>query len=121
MLSTTDLSLFQIVLLSAVCLIVIAQIAFVNYVGRKFRQDFPEKEHLNRLAGEVSDLSGETADLRDRFSRFQKREDLRGAREVKKSQAELQAEALAMVNGAPGAESLSNSPKADLYRRARRN
>jgi len=121
MLSTSDFSLINVVLLTAVCLIVIAQIAFVNYVGRKFRQDFPEKEHLNRLAGEVSDLSGETADLRDRFSRFQKREDLRGAREVKKSQAQLQQEALELVNGAHGAESLSSSPKAELYKRARRN
>jgi len=121
MISTTDFSLLNIVLLTAVCLIVIAQIAFVNYVGRKFRQDFPEKEHLNRLAGEVSDLSGETADLRERFSRFQKKEDLRGAREVKKSQAQLQAEALALVNGAGGEGSSSASPKTELYRRARRN
>jgi len=118
MLSTTEVSLIEIIVLTAVCVVALAQVALITYVARKSVRDFPLKTDINRLAGEVSDLSGENAALRERFSRFQKREDLAGARAAKKSQAELQAEALALVQGG-GETSTSSSPKAELYKRAR--
>lgn len=118
MLSTAEFFQNPAVIIALMTVILVAYVALFFYVVRKANRDFPLKTDINRLSGEVSDLSGEQAALRERFSRFQKREDLAGARAVKKSQAELQAEALALVQGA-GEPSGSSSPKAELYKRAR--
>ena len=120
MLSTAENVLSQWAVVTVMALVMLAYIALFIYVVRKSNRDFPLKSDINRLAGEVSDLSGENAALRERFSRFQKREDLTRARTEKKSQADLQAEAMALLQGicfeatAPG-----TSSKAELYKRAR--
>lgn len=80
---------------------------------------------INRLKGEISDAQADIADVRDRFSRFQKREGMRVARAEKTSQADLQAEAeriLAAAGGVPGQPGQPGGPshdKAALYARAR--
>lgn len=106
-------------LLIGVGLEFVALIAIGIYVVRKSKRDFPTKTEINRLAGEVVELSGEQADLRDRFSRFQKREGLRVAREEKKSQADLMAEAAAITAQAEPVAGGSRSSKVDLYKRLR--
>jgi hypothetical protein len=92
------------------------------YVAWKQSKLAATKPDVNRLRAEVSEQSGELSDLRDRFSRFQKREGLRVAREEKKSQADLIAEAQALQAQAQGdIENKSVSSKRDLYKRAFRN
>lgn len=94
--------------------------AFCLYYVRVIRTEFPSKTLLNSVRAEIDTLSGDIADLTARFSRFQKREGMREAREAKKSSADLQAEALAILNtdGSSPPDSGSH-PKADLYKRAR--
>lgn len=85
-------------------------------------KNLPTKTSQNKLRREVSELSGDLADLGDRFTRFQKREGMRDARESKQSAAALQAEAERIVaQGASGGVappvSGARHPKADLYKR----
>lgn len=114
--STAYPQALDIYLLIAVCVLSLFVIALTIYVGWKTKRDFPSKMDINYLRGEVSQQSGDLADLRDRFSRFQKREGLRVAREEKASQTELQEQALRMMQEqGTGA----TSTKADLYKKMR--
>ena len=118
MLSTGYPQLIDIVILVAVCVVTLLSIGTTSYVVRRLNREQPTKTEINALRGEVSEQSGDLADLRDRFSRFQKREGLRVAREEKKSQAELMAEAQALINNQGDIENKSVNPKADLYKKA---
>jgi len=79
--------------------------AIVYYVAHKFREDFPEKKLINALRAEVAEFSGQTADLNERFSLFQKRQGMRAAREEKEVQRSLrdQANDIMGQGGAQGA------------------
>ncbi len=115
MLDTAYPQLIDIVILTVTGLVSLAVIALTFYVGHKSRRDFPSRQEINRLSGEVSQQSGELADLRERFSRFQKREGLRQAREQKASEADLKAEAAAILQG----QDTGGNSKLDLYRKIR--
>ena len=88
------------------------------YSVRRVRMEFPTKTLLNKLRAENDSLSGDFADLTERFSRFQKRETMQVAREAKRSAASLQAEAAEILQSGSG-NSPGTSPKAELYKRAR--
>ena len=108
----------QVVLLipSALALLVsLAALWFSVKVYREFSNDFPGKSEINRVRGEVADFSGQIADLADRFSRFQKREGMRVAREEKETQRSLreQAQEVLAAQGAPD----TATGKAALYKR----
>lgn len=68
------------------------------YVDYRLRRSNPSKSLTNKLRAEVSSLSGDFADLQDRFTRFQKREGMRSARETKKTGNDLLTEAQEIVN-----------------------
>lgn len=91
---------------------------FSLYYARHTRTEFPTKTLLNKLRAENDSLSGDFADLSERFSRFQKREGMQAAREAKRSAASLQAEAAEILQTGSG-NSPATSSKADLYKRAR--
>jgi len=119
MLSTTYPQLMEIIVLIAVCVVSLLSIGTTSYVVRRLNREQPTKTEINNLRGEVAEQSGDLADLRDRFSRFQKREGLRFAREEKKTQADLVAEAQALQAQATGdIENKTVSPKRELYKRA---
>jgi hypothetical protein len=79
--------------------------------------EFPTKTLLNALRAENDSLSGDFADLTARFSRFQKRQDMQGARDAKRSAASLQEEAALILQDGSGKS--SESSKAELYKKAR--
>jgi TolA-binding protein len=67
---------------------------------------------IAKLRGEISDAQADIADLRDRFTRFQKREGMRAARQEKETAASLKEQAMAILaQGAPGAA--GNVPSGD--------
>jgi len=92
---------------------------FSLYYARRIRTEFPTKTLLNKLRAENDSLSGDFADLTERFSRFQKRESMQAAREVKRSNASLQEEAAKILQDGSASSSPGSSPKAELYKRAR--
>lgn len=93
-------------------------IGIALYTSWKFRHDFPEKKQLDLFEADISDMAGRIADLSDRFSRFQKREGMRVAREAKETEKDLLTTARELVEGsqrepdAPG--------KLGLYKHLRR-
>lgn len=91
---------------------------FSLYYARRIRTEFPTKTLLNALRAENDSLSGDFADLTARFSRFQKRQDMQGAREAKRSAASLQEEAATILQHG-STNSPATSGKADLYKKAR--
>ena len=116
MLSTAFPQPIDLVAMVLLAVNTIALILLFGYVAKKSRRDFPTKHEINVMRSEVSDLSGMQADLSDRFTRFQKREGMRVAREEKVSQADLKQQALEMMQ-AQGTGATSN--KADLYKKLR--
>lgn len=91
------------------------------WLRRYFLKNIPNKSALNQLKRDFSALEQDLADLSDRFTRFQKREGMRAAREEKQSQKDLLAEAQSLVSGAGQATAgpSGTSPKASLYSRLR--
>jgi len=77
---------------------------------------------ISKLRGEIADTQADLADLRDRFTRFQKREGMRAARSEKETAQSLREQAYTILagggNGAAGAVP-GEDPKAALYRRLR--
>lgn len=118
MLSTGDLPQWLLYLSIGACFFSLCALTFSLYSVRQLRTEFPSKTLLNRARGEIDSLSGDLADLRERFSRFQKREGMREAREAKKSSADLQAEALTIM-GQEGPQTPGSHPKAALYQKLR--
>ena len=78
-------------------LITAGVIGLYIYVYKKISRDFPEKKQLDTLSSEIVELSGELGDLRDRFSRFQKREGMRAAREAKQTEKDVVAQAQELI------------------------
>ena len=77
---------------------------------------------ISKLRGEIADTQADLADLRDRFTRFQKREGMRAAREEKAAGESLKEQAFRILAeggaGAAGAVPGDDS-KAALYRKFR--
>lgn len=101
-------------------LVTLGLLGYVLYLRRLILKEFPSRTTLEAMKREVGELSGDLSDLSDRFTRFQKREGMRAARAEKTSQADLLAEAAAVVanQGAPsdgGSGPLAG--KLDLYRK----
>jgi len=119
MLSTAGILQWQPYFMIAAFFFSICACAYSLYSAHVFRTEFPSKTLLNAIRAEIDTLSGDTADLSDRFSRFQKREGMRDARAAKSSSADLQAEALTIMNQGDNSPAGSSHPKADLYKRAR--
>ena len=96
---------------------------FCLRLWRRVSAEFPGRSEIARLTGAVAELDGELGALRERFSRFQKREGMRAAREAKTSQKDLLEEAKALVAqgatpaGGAGQPAGSRMGKAELYRR----
>lgn len=118
MLSTGEIPQWLLYLSIGTCFFSACALVFSLYSVRQLRTEFPSKTLLNRARGEIDSLSGDLADLRERFSRFQKREGMREAREAKKTAAELQAEALTIM-GQEGSQTPGSHPKAALYAKLR--
>lgn len=119
MLSTAYPQLFEIIILVAVCVVSLLSIFSTWYVVRRANKELPTKNHVSRLQIDIQDAYGRLEDLSERFTRFQKREGLRVAREEKKTQADLVAEAQALQAQATGdIENKTVSPKRELYKRA---
>lgn len=100
-------------------------IAYALYLRRCFFKETPTNQTIRDLKLDVVQLSGEMADLTDRFSRFQKREGMRNARAEKTTQQDLLADAEKIIaggaTGSPGAvpgqpaPGKGGSPKKALY------
>jgi len=118
MLSTTGELQWLLYFLTGLSCFSICVALYSLYSVRRVRTEFPTKTLLNKLRAENDSLSGDFADLTERFSRFQKRETMQVAREAKRSAASLQAEAAEILQSGSG-NSPGTSPKADLYKRAR--
>lgn len=96
MLSTYPQLIHSVLTVAALLFSLIA-IGSVLYVKRLFLKDFPGRTTINELRAEVSEFSGDLADLTDRFARFQKREGMRVARAEKETQASLKEQAMAIL------------------------
>ena len=118
MLSTGEIPQWLLYLSIGACFFSACALVFSLYSVRQLRTEFPSKTLINRARGEIDSLSGDLADLRERFSRFQKREGMREAREAKKSAADLQAEALTIM-GQESSQGPGSHPKAALYAKLR--
>lgn len=118
MLSTTMTEVYALAALVVACVGTLIAIGVTWNVARLKHREIPTKNDVQRLQIDVQDCYGRVEDLSERFTRFQKREGLRVAREEKKSQADLQAEALQLMNQKQEAAG-AVSPKADLYKRVR--
>jgi TolA-binding protein len=118
MLSTGYPQLWSYLITGAALFITLCVALYSLHVARHLRTEFPTKTLLNALRGEVSNLSGELADLRDRFSRFQKREGMRSAREEKVADLSIIEQAQAIA--AEAAPEEPGDAKMQLRRKARR-
>lgn len=77
---------------------------------------------ISKLRGEIADTQADLADLRDRFTRFQKREGMRTARAEKETAQSLREQALTILAGGGNGADQSvpgGDPKAALYRKLR--
>lgn len=119
MLSTAYTQLVIYSLIAWAGLVTAGLIALAYTTSKKFRLEIASKTAINRFNGSVSTLSGDLADLSDRFSRFQKREGMRVARDTKSSAVDLKAEAAALMANKEQEAMPGESPKAALYRRMR--
>lgn len=119
MLSTTLTEVYAVAALVVACVGTLIAIATTWNVARLKHREIPTKNDVQRLQIDVTDCYGRVEDLSERFTRFQKREGLRVAREEKKSQADLQAEALQLMNERQGELPGMQSAKAALYKKAR--
>lgn len=122
-LSTVDPQIVHILCTVGALLAALGCTLFCLRLRQRVNAEFPGRSEIARLTGAVAELDGELGALRDRFSRFQKREGMRAAREEKTSQKDLLEEAKALVaQGASPAGSAGQSAggrmgKAELYRR----
>lgn len=77
---------------------------------------------ISKLRGEIADTQADLADLRDRFTRLQKREGMRAARAEKETAQSIREQAYSILaaggNGADQGVS-GGDPKAALYRKLR--
>lgn len=69
-----------------------------------------------RFRSELADLAGMQADLSERFTRFQKRQDMRAARAERTDQGDVQAAAAALLAEGQGKPRGAPASKLDLYR-----
>jgi hypothetical protein len=118
MLSTGEFAQWLPYISTAALFFSICAWGFSLYSVHRLRTEYPSKTLLNAVRAEIDTLSGDIADLTNRFSRFQKREGMREAREVKRSKAELEAEALALMQQG-GSPASGSHPKAELYKKIR--
>lgn len=110
--STVNPQLIHMLLTGFALLITAGCLAQVFYLKRYFSKENPSKTLINSLRAEVSQFSGELADLQDRFTRFQKREGMRHARAEKTGQQDLLAEAEQLVaEGASGRAGAAGTAK----------
>ena len=119
---TIDAQLIHMVINSVALLGITVVLALTVRLVRKIRRERPSESLVNELRAEVERFTGLLADLEERFSRFQKRQGMRHAREQKESQRDLVAEAASLVSGnagQPGGNSAQGPTKVELYRRAR--
>lgn len=97
----------------------IAALAFALHLKRRFFRDEASRTAINAIRLEVSDLSGQVADLADRFTRFQKREGMRAAREEKENVKSLKEQAMEIMAAQAGGSAPGSDPsdiKATLRR-----
>lgn len=118
MLSTAGETQWLVIISAGLSFFSICVALFSLYFVRRLRTEFPTKTLLNKLRAENDSLSGDFADLSERFSRFQKREGMQAAREAKRSAASLREEAEQILQSGSG-NSPATSSKVDLYKRAR--
>lgn len=108
----------QVILLLGTILAVLNTIALLAgflYFKHLILHDFPGRRTIDALRMEVSDFSGMHADLVERFNRFQKKEDMRAARDEKAAQRSILEEAQAIAMETPSDEPTSS--KLDLWKR----
>lgn len=86
------------------------------YCKNKYLRDFPGRSTITALQLEVAELAQATADLNDRFTRFQRREGMRDARSAKERDADILAQAHEIAAQAASPEP-DNGGKTALYRR----
>jgi len=112
MLSTAYPQVFHILSIIALCV----SIAGIFYCKNKILRDFPGRTTITAMQLEVGELSQATADLNDRFTRFQRREGMRDARSAKEREQDILAQAQQIA-----AQGASDEPQGDdkraLYRR----
>lgn len=105
----------QVFHILAILALIIA-IAGFFYCKNKYLRDFPGRSTITAMQLEVGELAQATADLNDRFTRFQRREGMRDARSAKEREADVLAQAHQIA-----AESAAQEPQGDdkaaLYRR----
>jgi len=103
----------------AALLFSLGSIGFGLYLRSRFFKETASTRLVNSLRGEISDATGDIADLRDRFSRFQKREGMRDARSASQREADILAEA-ERIAAQQAPEEPAGTDKVSLYRKARR-
>lgn len=101
---------------------VIGLYGYVLWLRRVIAKEYPSKSLLHELRLEISSLTEQTEALYDRFTRFQKREGMRDARQEKTRQADIQREAQEILAALPQqrTEPEDGTPfsnKLGLYRR----
>lgn len=111
---------FHYVIPSSIVLIFFWVIGLTISTSLKFSRNIASKRALSEFKAELSKLAGMQADLEDRFTRFQKREGMRAARQEKEGAKNLTREAqeLLAANVQPP-QPQGTSSKVDLYRRMR--
>ncbi len=117
MLSTAEALPWQIIFTSGALFISLCALSLALYVERTLRKEYPTKTLLNRLRGETTGLSGDFADLQERFSRFQKREGMRNARDAKQEELSVLEQAKEIAARADAQE--PDNAKLALYRKSR--
>jgi hypothetical protein len=119
-LSTAYPQLVNYVFLAVHVMEIVFILVTYGMVKRLRNKDLQESAPFARLQRELGTLEGDLADLGDRFTRFQKREGMREAREAKLSKADLEAEALRIVQekgtGEAGLLPNPTSKRYELYR-----
>jgi hypothetical protein len=72
---------------------------------------------VSALEGRIEECEARQAMLADRFNRFQNREGMRQAREVKEGDTTLAAQAAALISAHPGAANSGRRDRMDIWRR----
>lgn len=85
-------------------------------IALRVRKTVASAPLVSKFMAEVAELAGEHADLVERFARFQKRQDMRAARNELTGQKDAEAEA-ARIMAERGSQKPSAASKLDLYRR----
>ena len=96
---------------------------YVRWLRRLISKEIPSKSLLHELKLEIAEYAAQTEALYDRFTRFQKRENMREVRQEKTSQEALRREAAEILAATqqqqPAADDTPFAAKRDLYRRFR--